>query len=98
MAPVSSASAPSSRSGQAGLVHRLTRRHEGELGRPVVASLLLAVEDGARVEGLDLAGDLARDVARDRTTRSADAGLAGHEPRPEGPRVVAQRRHARPCP
>ena len=51
---------------QAGLGHRLPRRHQGELGEAVGAPQLLAVEDAGGVQVLHLAGDAAGEAGRGR--------------------------------
>ena len=84
--------------GQAGVVHRLARRDQGELRGAVVAADLLAVEHAAGVEVLDLAGHPAGDALGIEGRDAPHAGLAGHQPLPERRHVVAERRdraHAR---
>ena len=57
--------------GQPGLVERLACRDEPELDVAVGPAQLLAVEDAARVEVADLAGDPRRSAATGRTPRSS---------------------------
>ena len=80
--PVRSARSPSNRSGQPGLVERLARRDQPELDVAVGAAQLLAVEDAAGIEVVDLAGDLrvSRDGSNASIVRTPDS--AGDEALP----------------
>src|SRR5450759_1192208 len=77
--------------GQAGLVHCLVGSHESELDVAVVATLILAIENGRRVEVLDLSRDPGRQARWIELGDGADTGLAGNQARPGGWHVVAER-------
>src|SRR4029079_19680868 len=76
---------------EAGLVHRLARRDEPELDVAVGPADLLAVEDLARVEVADLAGDLAVDPHRVERLDHPDRGKTATQARPRGRDVLAER-------
>ena len=67
---------------QAGLVERLAGGDEPELDVAVRPALVLAVEDAARIEVDDLAGDPRGQAARIERRDRPDAGAAGDEARP----------------
>ena len=90
MTPVRSASSPSKRSGQPGLVERLARGHEPELDVAVGPAHVLAVEDAARVEVAHLGGDPRREPRRVEGLDRADAGPSGDQPVPGRGHVVAE--------
>ena len=77
--------------GQAGRVHRLARGDEAERDVAVRPAELLAVEDMARVEVADLAGDLRGDPRRVERGDRPDAAAPGGDAGPRARDVVAER-------
>ena len=83
---------------EAGLVHRLARGHEPELDVAVGPADLLAIEDVARIEVVDLAGDLAVDPRRVEGLDHPDAGLTGDSGRAHDVATSLPRAVIRPMP
>src|SRR5213078_1494077 len=79
------------------LVHRLTRRDEPELDVAVRPADLLLVENMARVEVADLAGDAGGEPRRVEGFNRSGAGSPGDHPAPRRCDVVAEgSQHAHP--
>ena len=78
--------------GEPCLVERLARGHEPELDVPVRPAQLLAVEDVARVEVVDLGGEPGGEPGRIEVLDRAHAAPPGNEPGPGRRHVVPERR------